>query len=107
DLRVRHDPVALAVLDDEVRELLVLLVPDPDDLVAQAQVHGQVTARLPVVLDVRGEVIGMAVQWAAVGHLVRRLAGSAEEEISERVPGDGGVEIVAPAEVDTGAEAVA
>ncbi len=107
DLGVRHDPVAAAGQEDEVRELLVLLVPDPHDLVAKAQVEGQVAARLPVVLDVGGEVIGVAVQRAAVGHLVLGLTRHAEEEIAERVAGHGGVELIAAAEVDAGAEPVA
>ena len=40
DLRVRHDVVS-AVVEDEVRELVVLLVPDADDLVAEAEEEGQ------------------------------------------------------------------
>ena len=51
DLGVRHDVVA-AVGRHEVGELQVLLVPDADDLVAQPEVHRQVSAGLPVVLDV-------------------------------------------------------
>ena len=49
DIRVRHDMVS-AIVEDEVREQVVFLVPVADDLVAEAEKQCQAAADLPVVL---------------------------------------------------------
>ena len=106
DLGVGDDVVA-ALERPEVREQLAVLVPDPDDLVAQAQEEGQVLVDPPVVLDEARHVLRVALERSPGGRLVGGVVREPEQEIGEGVPGLGAVEAVPAAEVDADAEAVA
>ena len=64
-------------------------------------------AHLPVVLHERREIVGVAVERSAVGHLVGHVARQPEQEVGERVARRCAIEPIPAAEVHAEAEAVA
>ena len=106
DLRIWHH-VMTAVHRQEVRERVVLLVPCPYDLIAEAEEERQALVDAPVVLAEERDVVRLTIQRPAVRHLVAHVEGHAQQEVGERVSGRCAAEPILSAEIDAEAKPVA
>ncbi len=82
-------------------------MPRSHDLVSQAKKQRQALVDPPVVLAEERDVVGMALERSTVGHLVARVGGHPQQEIGERIAGEGAAESILPAEIHAEAEPVA
>ena len=106
NLRIRHH-VMTAVDRQEVREGLIVLVPRPDDFIAQPEEERQALVDAPVVLAEEGNIIRVALERSTVGYLVAHVGGHAQQKVGERVSGERAAEPILAAEIDPEAKPVA